>query len=161
VPEAPAPCDARIGLAPCHRSTICFHAPSWKKLSQPYRKLMTFGIWSPVDLSDLPQPGGESVSPGSSAASSSAIAQSIAHSTMVRKETRYHISLMEAIERATREGRATTGDDLHAAVQTEGLRLPSGGKCYKTVLSFLFPRRNWRKWTQNASSSSWNALMPP
>jgi len=57
------------------------------------------------------------VSPRSSAASSSAIA----HSARVRKETRYDISSMEAIERATREGRSTTGDDLRPAARTEGL----------------------------------------
>jgi len=56
------------------------------------------------------------VSPGNSAASSSAIA----HSARVRKETRCDIFSMEAIERATREGRATTGDDLRTAAQTEG-----------------------------------------
>ena len=30
--------------------------------------------------------------------------------------------LLEAIERATREGRATTGDDLRTAARTEGLK---------------------------------------
>jgi len=39
-------------------ATICSHAPSWKTTSQPYSKITTFGMWSPVALSDLAQPGG-------------------------------------------------------------------------------------------------------
>jgi len=45
--------------------------------------------------------------------------------------------LLEAIERATREGRATTGDDLRTAARTEGLKdLLSELPTY-TVAAFL------------------------
>jgi len=58
-----------------------------------------------------------SVSPGSSAAGSSEISPS----ARVRKESSCDISSMESLERATREGRATTGDNLRTAARTEGL----------------------------------------